>query len=136
MSPGSTRTAETPWSRSSAASVLRQELERRLAGAVRTPARIRAVRRIARDVDDEAATRGEQRHRELDERDRRAGVDREHAAEALDVERQQRADSAELRRVVDQHVEAAELAGGIDPPAPNRGVRDVAGDRHDAAPRC
>ena len=47
----------------------RQELERRLAGAVRSPAGIRAVCRVARDVHDEAAPLGEQRHGELNQRE-------------------------------------------------------------------
>ena len=87
----------------------RQELQRRLAGAVRSPAGIGALRRVARDVHDEPATFGKQRDGELNQRDRRAGVDREDAAEALHVEVQQRADAAELRRVVHEHVQAAEL---------------------------
>src|SRR5215203_5337988 len=66
-----------------------QEFECGLARAVRTPAGIGAVCRVAGDVDDKPVTRGEEWQRELDERDWRAGIDRKHAAEALDVESHQ-----------------------------------------------
>src|SRR5688572_1640916 len=63
-----------------------QQLEGSLAGAIRTPAGIRLVRGVTRDIHDETTSLSEQRYRELDERNRRAGVDREYATEALDVE--------------------------------------------------
>ena len=84
---------------------------------------------VARDVHDEPATRGEQRNCELDERNGSTGVDREDAAEALDVERHQRTHTAKLRGVVHQHVEAAELTRGVDPSTPNRGIGHVSGNR-------
>jgi hypothetical protein len=73
-----------------------EQLERGFARSVRAPAGIRAVRRIAGDVDDEPAAGGKQREGELNECDRRAGIDREHATKALDVEGHQRTNSAEL----------------------------------------
>jgi hypothetical protein len=108
-----------------------QEFECSLACAVRTPAGVGAVCRVAGDVDDKTVTCGEKGHRQLDERDWRAGIDREHAAEALNVEGHQRTDSAQFRRVVHQHVETAQLASRVDPSSPNGGIRDVSGNRHD-----
>ena len=91
----------------------RQQLQGRFACAVRAPAGIRAVRGVARDVDDQAAPFGQQRNRQLNQGNRRAGIDREDPPEALHVEVDERADAAELRRVVHEHIQAAERAGGV-----------------------
>ena len=136
MSPGSTRTAETPLVAQFAGERPREELERGFARAVRAPAGVGAVCRVAGDVDDEAVTRCSSGTASWIERERRADIDREDAAEALDVEVDQRTDSAEFRRVVDQHVETAKLASGVDPAAGATSIRDVAGNRHDAGRRC
>src|SRR5262249_43526718 len=71
------------------------------------------------------------RHRELDEGKRRAGVDWKQTSKPLDVERWQRTDWAELARVVDEDVQAAQLAGRIDPGTTRGRIGDVAGNRHD-----
>ena len=135
MSPGSTATTPTPRSPELVGEREREEVERGLAGAVAAPAGIAADGRVARDVDDQAATLLEQRQRLLGKRQRRHDVDREKALERGDRkfgERRQRA-RAEVGGVVDEEIEAAEIPGRGDQPAAEIGIGDVAGERHDAA---
>ena len=106
MSPGSTSTADTPRSPQLRGQRPGQQLQRRLARAIRSPARIGGLRGVARDVHDETAAFGQQRHGELNQRDRRARVDGEDPSESLHVEVHQRPDAAELRGVVHEHVQA------------------------------
>ena len=117
MSPGSTRTADTPASRSSVASVRVSSSSAALLAPYGpqpgyAPCAASLVMFTMRP-----APFGQQRNRQLNQRHRRADVDREDAPEALHVEVQQRPDAAELRRVVDEQVQSAELACGVHQPA-------------------
>ena len=73
-----------------------QQLQRRLACPVGTPTWIGAVRGVARDVHDEPASFGQQRHRQLNQGNRRPDVDAKDAPESHDVETRERADTPEL----------------------------------------
>src|SRR4051812_9956358 len=96
MSPGSTVTADTPRSRSSAASVLVSSSSAALL-APYGPHPGYAACGVARDVHDEPATLAEERLGELNQRQRRTCVDGKDATELLDLEVHQRSDAAELR---------------------------------------
>jgi len=66
------------------------------------------------------------------ERERRADVHREDSAQARHVEIDQRADRAELRRVVHEHVQAAQLARRAHEARARRRVGNVAVDGGDS----
>ena len=107
---------DTPVSRSSVASVRVSSSSAALLAPYGPQPAYAPVRGVARDVHDEAAAFGQERHRQLDQRDRRAGVDGEDTPEALHVELHQRSDAAKLRCVVDEQVQSAELARRVDQP--------------------
>ena len=114
MSPGSTSTAETPCSRSSDASVRVSSSSAALVAPYGPQPGYAAVAASLVMFTIRPRRSIEQRHRQLGQHHRRSHVDREQPAEAWHVEREQRSDAAELRRVVDEHVQAAQLPRGVD----------------------
>ena len=114
MSPGSTRIGRHVLLAQLGRKRARQQLEGGFGRAVRPPSGIGGCRRVTGDVDDEPLALDEQRQRQLHQAHRRADVHGKDSSETRDVERFERSDSAQLRRVVDEHVQTAQLPRRVD----------------------
>ena len=120
MSPGSIARKRTPSAFASSAQIAVRWAKRRLAGAIGAPAGIGVDRRVAGDVDHQRAAPvarrgGKRAEQRLGQAERADEIDRERLLQllAFGVGKQRQRDRAEARGIVDQHVEAAEVAGDL-----------------------